>query len=215
MVNAAKNQLRQSLSRSIALNGALPFLLYISLKGSLSETQALVAAVIVPAAVNLILFVASRTIDVLGCFLLTGIILSLVAAMLGGNPHLLLIRDAFTTGIMGFLMLTSLLFPRPLIYYFARRFQAGATAEDQARYDEKWSLASFRRTIYLMTAVWGSVLVLEAIVRVVMALRLTTTEFLTISPLVQYGTMGGTIFWTVWYVRTRKRLSSRDASKDS
>ncbi|WP_246309925.1 hypothetical protein [Paenibacillus alginolyticus] len=57
-----------------------------------------------------------------------------------------------------------------------------------------------------MTFVWGIVLVMESVVRVIMVNRLSTSQFLVVSNFVLYGFIGAAILWTVVY---RKKSARR------
>ena len=211
MVNPSPTRHRvvRSVLQSICLNGVLPLMLFTAGKSFMPEIPALTVAVAIPACVDVLLSLRERRVDVLGCFLLAGVLLSLGAVLLGGDRHLLLLRDALVTGVMGTAMLASLLFPRPLIYYFAARFEAGNDPDALSRFAVRWELPRFRRTMYLMTTVWGCVMLAEALIRGVLVFHMSTTAFLAISPLIQYGMIGATIGWTVCYVRRLKREARR------
>ena len=207
--SSAKRQIFRSVLMSVCLNGLLPLALFTLGKSIMPEVPALTIAVAIPACGNLLLSLRERRVDVFGSFLLCGVLLSLTAVLLGGDTRLLLLRDAVTTCIMGMAMLISLLLPRPLIYYFAARFEAGDDPEAQHRFAEKWIRPRFRRTMYLLTTTWGCALLAEALIRSVLVFHVSTTTFLMISPVIQYGIIGGTIVWTVWYVRKVKKESHR------
>ena len=200
-----KHRIFRTVLQSVLLNGLLPLLLFAVGKAIVPVVPALIIAVAVPVCVNLVLSLRAWRVDVFGCFLLSGVLLSLVAVLLGGDTRLLLLRDAMVTSVMGMAMLISLLFPRPLIYYFAARFEAGSDPEALAHFAERWTRPLFRHTMYRLTATWGGVLVAEACIRGMLVFRLPPLTFLAISPLIQYGMLGGVICWTVWYVRRAKR----------
>ncbi len=195
----------REIMRSILLNAVVPFGVYVMLKGNMPEVRALEIAVIIPVLVNLLLFIKTRRVDVFGIFMLSGLLLTLLLVMLGGGKQLLLIRTSLISGLLGLAMLVTLFLPRPMIFYFAMRFAAGQDTESQAEYRARWERQAFRRVMYLMTLVWGCALVLEAVIRTLLAFLLPTTTFLAIAPFVEYGILLGTIWWTVFYARLARR----------
>lgn len=66
---------------------------------------------------SLVELIRRHTIDLIAGLVLLGIVVCLVAVLLGGNPRLLLIRESFLTVALGIACLLSLLFPRPLWFY--------------------------------------------------------------------------------------------------
>ncbi|MGZ7441535.1 VC0807 family protein [Paenibacillus sp. TH7-28] len=198
------NHTRKEIIITLAVNIVLPYLIYTLLIKHTGSLWALSAAAVVPLVDSLYSLIKSRKADVFSAFIFIGLILGAVAVLLGGDERFILLRESYVTGIMGVLFLLSLLFTRPLIYYFAERF----TGHD-ANMDEKWrSLPRFRHTFRLLTAVWGVALVLEAAVKVGLVYTLSVPSFLAVSPIAGYGIVGLAIWWTVRYVKRVKRQAS-------
>ena len=63
----------------------------------------------------------------------------------------------------------------------------------------------FRRTMTLMTLVWGFGLVGEALVSGVLVFRLSIHDYLLAGPVLGYATTGGLAGWTFWYSQRAKR----------
>jgi hypothetical protein len=78
-----------------------------------------------PAVNGLVTIVHRRHLDIIGAVVLIGIVVSIVATLVGGDPKLLLIRESFATGALGMVCLTSLVWPRPLMFYIGRNSRLG------------------------------------------------------------------------------------------
>lgn len=206
-------EVRHEIILSILLGGVAPFVIYSLMRPHTTEIRALIAAAAAPLLQNLITLIRKRTLDVFGVFILAGIFVSIVAVLLGGSPKLILIRDAFITGATGLVFLGSRLYRRPLIYYFSMHFNTGDDPERRAEWAGYWAYPYFRYVMRLMTVVWGLATLAEALARGYLVFNLPTESFLVVSPFVQYGILGSTIAWTVWYARHSQRVRDRDWSK--
>lgn len=147
-------------ARGIALNllvdAALPFVTYQMLTARGVDTiHALIISGVWPAAWSLVGIVRVRRLDIIGGIVLVGIAVSIVAALIGGNPKLLLIRESFVTGALGIVALVSLFTPRPLMFYFGRQMTTGMDPTRMARFDAMWRFPWFRRLFYTLTIAWG------------------------------------------------------------
>lgn len=191
------NQNRKAILFTLLLNIALPYVIYRLLAPHTSSAVALSAAAIVPLGESVYTLMRTRKADVFSGFIFLGLVLGVIAALLGGDERFILLRESYVTGIMGILFLLSLLFPRPLIYYFAERF-----AGRDPQMDDKWNrLPAYRRTFRLMTIVWGCALLLEAAIKVALMNILSISAFLVVSPIASYAIIGLTIFWNIRYMR--------------
>lgn len=147
-----------------------------------------------------------KRIDLLSGIVLISIVISIVTIALGGSPKVYLVRESFFTAAFGLVYLVSLLFPRPLAFYFARYFATGNHPENIAWFDSLWHYQQFRHTMRVITVVWGVGFLLEAVIRTYMVITLSTAQFLIISPFVLYGIIGILIIWMFLYSRQgRKR----------
>lgn len=204
---STKRQVTKEVVLNILLNGVAPLVVYSILSGQMSDVAALSIAATIPAIDNLISFLRYRRLDVFGAFMLAGLVVGIGVLLLGGDPKLLLVRESFVTAAFGLVMLGSLLLPRPIIFYFAIHFSGGKDEATKAEFAQKWALPYFRFVMYLMTIVWGVALVAEAVIRTILVFALNnTSEFLAVSPFIQYGILGATIAWTVWYGKHAKKV---------
>jgi len=192
---------------SILINGFVPLLVYRVLLPYYSPKIALIIATIIPLIDNLYHLIKERKADVFGMFMLLGFILSIIVLFLGGNERIILLRESFVTGVLGLVFIASLLFPKPLIYYFAIRFQNNNDEIKKAEFEEKWNLSYFRSVMRVMTVVWGVTLLGEAILKIILVLHLSVSMFLAVSQFAFYGVIGITILWTILYKKhAKKRL---------
>ncbi|QBD79019.1 hypothetical protein EPA93_24755 [Ktedonosporobacter rubrisoli] len=202
---------------SILINGALPFIIYSLLTSytRMPEIWALLLSGVPPIIDSIVGVIRKRRIDLIAGIVLAGIAISLFLMLLGGSPRLYLVRESFFTGAFGLAYLVSLLFPRPLGFFFARHFATGNVPEKVAWFNSLWQYRGFRISMRVSTIVWGLAFVLEAIIRTALAFILSVQEFLLISPFVFYGTMGLVIVWTMLYSRKgNKRAQALMAQRE-
>jgi len=142
----------------------------------------ILGASLVPVISNVFNFVRRRSFDVVGIIVLLGLLVGVVPAIFGGSQRLLLIRESFMTGFLGFILLLSALLHRPLAYYVIREFLTANEALPHERWDLMWRSQYFRRTIRAMTIGWGALLLGEFVMRAFMALRMNVAFVLGASP---------------------------------
>lgn len=212
-LNARKEILRGILA-TLFLNGALPLLVYELLRSSMTSVGALSVATLIPLLDNAYVLIKRRKPDAFAVFMLISFILGLLMVSLGGSERILLVRESLVTVALGLIFLGSLLFPRPLIYYFAMRFTAGNDPQRMAAFASNWQYPYFRFVLRLMTAVWGIDLLGEAVVRTILVYRLSVVQFLAVSNFVLYGFIGAAIVWTVYYRRHSGKKLNQIIAKD-
>lgn len=195
---------RNEIVITLIINIVLPYLMYRLLIPHTSSLIALSAAALVPLCDSLYSLIRTRKADAFSSFIFLGLILGVVAVLLGGDERFILLRESYVTGILGVVFLGSLVFARPLIYHFAERF----TGRDPQMNDKWGRLAGYRRTFRLITAVWGFSLLLEACIKVALVYSLSVSTFLAFSPFFTYGIIGLTIWWNIGFVRRVKRQAS-------
>jgi hypothetical protein len=65
-----------------------------------------------------------------------------------------------------------------------------------------WQLPTVARRFRVITALWGICLVGEAVVRTMLAISVSTTVFLIISPILNWGVIGVLLWYTAAFSRT-------------
>jgi hypothetical protein len=211
MTNAAPQSMIRPLLGDIVLNATIPAALFFFAKSFISPSQlnALLWATTFPLLKSAYDLTKRRGLDPVALLILLGLVASVIAVLFGGDPHLLLIRESFFTGAFGLACLISLLFPRPIMFYFGRYFMAGPDPVKRATFDARWQNPIARRAHRLVTVTWGLVYVGEFVLRVALVYTLPAPAVLAISPFSTGLATAGTIVWTFWYARkVRSRIGA-------
>ena len=187
----------------IALNAVIPLILYRFSKHyiSPSELTALAVASVFPLSKSILDLLRRGQFDPISLVVLIGIVTSAIALLFGGSPRILLIRESLFTGMFGLACFVSLLFPRPMMFYFGRHFVAGDDARKRERFDASWELPEVRFANRLITTVWGVVYVAELIIRAILIYTFSAQLVLVFSPVLIGGFTIFAITWTFGYVR--------------
>ncbi len=197
----------------LLIDGALPAILYqILSRHGVADVPALTAGAVFPAANIARKFVKTGGLDLIGAIVLIFLAIGVVSSLLSGNVMFVLIKESFITGLVGVMFLGSLLGKRPIIFYLARQFVAGQNPERLEWWNGLWQHERFRHTMRLMTAVWGLGYLIEALVRVLIALTLTPGMVVIVSPILAIGTTIGLIIWTRTYGRKVQERAAREAA---
>lgn len=171
---------------------------------------ALAATSVFPALGVLLGWLRRRRIDGVGILVLGFIAVGLASSLITGSARLALAKESLFTGVLGLVYLASLLAPRPLTFYFGRRFRAGEDPRAIAHWNGLWRYASFRRANRVMSVTWGVVLMLEAVVRVVLVYTLPISLMQAIGSPMALVVIACLVAWTVRYgKRVERRARSR------
>ncbi len=199
-----------SLAWDIALNATIPLAFYLAAKKLLlaSELTALLLATAFPVLKSAYDLIHHREFDPVAALVFLGIMTSILALLLGGDPHILLIRESLFTAAFGIACLISLTFPRPIMFYFGRHFMAGKDRQRRNIFEARWQNPTARRAHRLVTTVWGLVYVAEFVVRVALVYRMPPAVVLGVSPFLTGFATIAVIVWTFWYAhKVRERIS--------
>lgn len=185
----------------IVLNAIIPVVLYKLSRRyvSPSEFTGLLIASTFPLGKSIFDLAWRGRVDPISIVVLLGICTDGVALLFGGSPRLLLVRESLFTGAFGFACFVSLLLPRPMMFYFARQFMAGADPQRQARFNAAWQLPEVRFSHRLITSVWGCVFVGELILRIVLIYHVSPGTVLIISPILIGVLTIVTMIWAFSY----------------
>ncbi len=195
----------------IVLNAVIPTLCYkVARHYGASEFKSLVMASLFPLAKSLWDLLRFRQLDPIAIIVFLGILTDGIAITLGGSPRLLLVRESIFTGAFGVACLVSLLFPRPLMFYFGRHFMAGSDPHKQVHYNASWALPEVRFSLRLITGVWGVALVSELLIRLALIYTLTPAEVLMVSPILLGAITVSALVWSFRHgYRTREKVLHR------
>ncbi|MFF4953028.1 VC0807 family protein [Streptomyces chattanoogensis] len=200
---------------TIALNVVAPIITYNTLRGhGWSEFAALLAGGAWPVLDSVVHAVWRRRLDEFAIVTLVFLVITAVVSLVGAHSaRALLIKDSAVTGLFGLLCLATLLAPRPLMFYFGRKFATDGTAASTAWWNGLWQFEGFRKTIITMTTVWGVAYCLEAMTRVGLAYTLSMDTMVVLSPFLIYGVLGALVMWTTMYgKRARSKGEERAAA---
>ena len=135
--------------------------------------------------------------DALSILVVSGIALSLLAILGGGGVQFLQLREKLVTGVIGLAFVGSALMGKPLIYELALATKRRKSADEAQEFQALQAYAGFRRTMAVMTWVWGLALLADVALSVVLVFSLSIREYLIVNPIVGYGTMGVLSLWSV------------------
>lgn len=194
------------------VNFILPFVIYSYAEASLGDVRALLLSSAPPIAWSLVEFARHRRVDALSVLVVAGIVLSLLAMIGGGGPKFLQLRENLVTGIIALVFLGSALIGKPLIYQLARASMRRKSAGEAQEFEALQVHAGFRRTMTVMTLVWGLGLLANVAVSVALVFALSIRTYLIVGPVVGYATMGALTLWTFLYGQhARRRGEARRA----
>jgi len=204
-MNGAIGQRALSWLADIAANIVAPALVFAVLQPRMGDVPALLVASVPPLLWGIGTLVQTRRIDALSVLALAGIALSLLAFAGGGSAVALQLREKLVTLVIALAFLGSAAIGRPLIGPLARATVAREGAEAVARMAAVQHSAAFKRSIMVMTLVWGFGLLADFAVSVALIRVLTIGQYLIVGPVVGYATMGSLALWTVVYRRRMRR----------
>lgn len=165
---------RRSVAR-LAAALVLPVAVYWAVRPLVGgDAQALLVAVLVPAAFTAVSVIRDRRLSPVDVAVLAGLSATLFGSLIaGGSPVVLKVGESWILGLIGLVLLASAAVGRPIVPTLLRRLGRPAPPG----------------TGRAATIVIGAALVIEAGLRVAMALTLGTDAFLAIHRLVS---------WSVW-----------------
>ena len=187
------------------VNFILPFAIYTYAEAPLGPVRALLASSAPPLLWSLFEFARHRRVDALSLLVVAGIALSLLAMLGGGGVRFLQLREKLVTGVIGMAFLGSALIGKPLIYELARASMRRKSEGDAQQFEALQIHAGFRRTMMVMTLVWGLGLLADVAVSVVLVFALSIREYLIVNPILGYATMGSLSLWSFLYGQRAKR----------
>ena len=180
-----------------------------------SEAVAYLVGGIGPVAGAVAVWLRARTLSGASLAILAFTVLSALAALIGGrDPRVLLYKDAVVTALIGLIFACSLLFARPLSFYFGQRFATDGTPSGVAAFDAMWRYPLFRRAHHVITAVWAATYVLEATAKTIVIRRADFSTAYTTSQVMPLVATGLAIALTVAVARHYQRVADRQPADD-
>lgn len=198
----------------IAVNFALPFVVYRATHDRVGDVDALIAASAPPLVWGILEFARRRRIDALSLLALAGIVLSLVAFIGGGGVRFLQLREQLVGAVVGLVFLGSAAIGRPLIYELARaRIRRVAAAGQSGWFEALRDDPRFRRVMMVMTLSWGVALVAQSAAGGTLVFALSIKWYMIVSPIIGYSVVGAMTAWSYWYARRRIGPLRREAER--
>jgi intracellular septation protein A len=178
----------------------VPFLIYrvATSRFHLSVVNALLLAALAPALGSLIEFVRKRQLSVLGLFAFAGIGAKVASALLFHDPHLVLISDSLLSGVIGLLLLGSVLIGKPVTVMLVTNMYA-ASPEQRAQMKQRLQASGAHRHVLLLTAMWGVGMLLLPVISVLLTYTLPIAPVVLIRPVIDYGMIAALAACTIAY----------------
>ena len=210
-----------SLLVELVVNFAAPWAVYNYCAPKLGEVGALMASSGPPIFWSLVTFIRSRRIDAISAMVIGGIVLSLLAYVGANDAKLLQLREKMVTGLIGLAFIGSAVVGKPLIYWLARAGVERQSADALAEFESRKDIPLFRRTMSILTLVWGLGLLADAGLGALLVRMLSVSDYLLVGPLLGYGVTGALILWTFLFTRhqqsvgrARRAAAAAAAAKD-
>ncbi|MEV4640334.1 VC0807 family protein [Actinoplanes sp. NPDC049548] len=162
------------------------------------DRLAYLASGVGPATMMVITWVRARTLSGASVVILLFLLLSSAATFIGGSdPRLLVAKDSAVTAGFGAACLLSLVFPRPLMFYFGAKFATDGTAEGARHWSGLWRHHEFRRSQYLITAVWGIGFLVEGALRVLAAYTMSFAAANAVAAILPWVFLAGLVGFSI------------------
>lgn len=194
----------------ILLSVVVPIVVYDVLVGrGVGPVPALLASSIGPILDVVITLIRSRRVDEFAVMVLVFLAIGIVTSLIFDDPRLLLLKESAITLLFGLIALGSLVIgPRPLMFYFGRRFATGGDPARVEWWDGLWRFEGFRRTQRVITTVWGVVLVVEAVARGVLTYVLPIGPMVVVNNVVPFVVIAALATWTALYAKRAQRRAA-------
>lgn len=159
-------------------------------------------------------FLLHRRLDELAMLALVVMLLGFAGQLISDSERFAVLKDSAITGLIGVAMFASLLAPRPFAFYFGRKFATGGAPERVEWWNGLWRFPGFRSTQRTITAVWGAGFLLDAGVRTLLGLNLTTDAMVTINAVMPLAVTAALVTWTIRFSRAKAK-AAREANPDA
>jgi hypothetical protein len=192
---------------TVVFEVVVPMALFYGLRAAgVSQWWALMASALVAAPYVVWTVVRKRRVDLVALVTLSVLVLSVVLGLLSDDPRTLVIREGWTAalgGLFGAWMLVTVVVGRPAQLTLGRTIaEVKRGAEGAAAWAARWDTdVRFRRGLRIDTAVWGAVLLANAVVHIVLVYTLPIDLISLVTTVVWFAGMACLVAWHVWYIR--------------
>ena len=194
---------------NLLINAAVPLLINLVAQRYMPTIDALLLASSVPALYTLGNIIWKKHIDALGLLVVVGLLLTAVFALVFKSPRLLLLQGSAVNGLLGIIMLASLLFPRPVLFYVIRSIKTQNDPKRVASFNADWSFPQFRSFYRVLTAIWGCVTVAQLLLVATLAFTLPISLMLVLSPILGFALIIPAAHWSMLYARKSVRITDQ------
>ncbi|ALG09986.1 VC0807 family protein [Kibdelosporangium phytohabitans] len=179
-------------------DAGLPLLAYYGLRlAGQSEQVALLAGAVFAAIRIAWVAVRQRSFNGFAAMLAAVLAIGLVLSFVTGDARFILVKESFGTAVAGLILLASCASRKPLVLVAVR---AGSSAAKREEIDQLCAqVPEFRRAFVRMSAVWGTGLLLEAVLRVPLVYVLSADVMAGLSVVLLLVVIGLLSGWTAWY----------------
>ena len=194
--------------------GLAPAAFAVLLSGGVNALVASLVSLVVQLAWAVPEFARTRTVNAMTVVIVAGVVAGGLLTFWAGSAELAVAKDSFYTAVFGIAMLGSLLARRPLMVRLVEPF---ATKDGdpvlRQRWDAGWTSPFFRRSMRVMTSVWGVGLLVEALFRIILLVALPAKVVADLSPFLTIAIVGSLMTWTAAY--GQRSGARRDALEDA
>jgi hypothetical protein len=173
----------------------------------LSTVLSLVLSGVLPAVGVAITGVQFRRLDIFGVMVLAGIVMGSVLGLTTHSARLYLAEGSVPSVIFAVACLASLRTKEPLIYRIALEF-VGPDSRRGREITSAWPSPVFKRAFRIITVAWGVGYIIEAALRMVVALTTSTGVALLCSKVAPYVFAAVLAAWTLVYGERRRKAST-------
>ncbi len=151
-----------------------PIAVYYLLRGAgVSSLAALAAGAVLPALSATWALAVKRRADSIALVVLATMVISIALSVLTHDPRFLVAKDGLITGLWGLWFVASVRGRRPAAYLFARPLLEGRRMYAARDWEALWRAEPrFRRIWRVSSVIWGTGMLADAAVRMVMAYTL-------------------------------------------
>jgi hypothetical protein len=196
--NRSQHAFVRAIGLQIGIDVVLPLVVYYVARAmGASVLAATLVSGVLPALRVITTAVRQRKADVLGLMMVSLFLVSGAVSVLEGNPRLLFARDGWLTGALGVWALLSLRLTWPFMLHLGRAIAALKRGDAGADvWEQRWTAEpEFRHHLQVVSIVVGVVLIVDAVVRIVIAYSLPL-DSIPLATNVQYFVMlGGLLAW--------------------
>ena len=198
---------------TILFNVLLPYLTYAMLtQQGVGPAPALLLSACWPLVELIVFFAIHRRTDEFGVLVLVFFAIGLVSMVAFNSPTLLLVKESAVTGLFGIAVLVSLLLPKPMMFYFGRKFGTDGSSAGVAYWNQLWRYPGFRHTQRVITTVWGVAFVVEALVRIGLTSLLPVSVMVVVSNALPIAVIIGLVTWTISYGKRARAAAGQPAA---